>query len=162
MGHPGLKAAHIPTTLRSPEQQVVGALVELEHERLEVTAVNMGNPHAVVFVTEVSEYLVHETGPQLASHAAFPQGANVEFVQRVGGDRLRMRVWERGIGETWACGTGACASVVAAVLSEYVEPQAEVTVVLNGGELSVRWPSPDSQVELTGPASTVYRGELEL
>lgn len=162
MGQPRLKAADIPTTLRSPGQEVVGALVELEHERLEVTAVNVGNPHAVVFVNEISEYLVHEVGPQLAAHAAFPQGTNVEFVQRVGPERLRMRVWERGIGETWACGTGACASVVAAVLTEHVEPQTEITVVLNGGELGVKWPSLDSQVELTGPATAVYRGELEL
>jgi diaminopimelate epimerase len=163
MGVPRLLAQDIPTTLRPPGEAVVGALLEADDdEPLAVTCVNMGNPHAVAFVDAITEHHVHGLGPLIETHPAFPERANAEFVQVLAADRLRMRVWERGCGETWACGTGACASVVAAVLNSHSRHGESVTVVLNGGELSITWPAPDAEVQMTGPAVTVFRGELML
>jgi diaminopimelate epimerase len=162
MGVPGLSAGEVPTTLRPASERVVGVVLDIDSERLELTAVSMGNPHAVSFVERISDEHVHELGPQLEAHPVFPQKTNAEFVRVLGTNKLRMRVWERGVGETLACGTGACASVVAAVLNEHVEFGAEVTVQLNGGELKITWPSEDQPVQMTGPAETVYRGELDV
>ena len=163
MGVPRLVASQIPTTLRPDTEPVVGALLDLdEDEPLLLTAVNMGNPHAVFFVDAISDHHVHALGPLIETHPLFPQKINAEFVQVLTPQRLRMRVWERGVGETWACGTGACASVVAAVLNGHCAHGTDVTVVLNGGELTVNWPAADEQVLMTGPAAAVFHGELEL
>jgi diaminopimelate epimerase len=162
MGVPQLSASAIPTTLRPPREQVIAAALDLAGERLAVTAVSMGNPHAVSFQQEVTDYQVLTLGPQVEAHSAFPEKVNAEFVQVLSPARLRMRVWERGCGETWACGTGACASVVAAVLNSHSRHGEEVTVVLNGGELRIVWPRLDEEVQMTGPAVTVFRGELAL
>jgi len=127
-----------------------------------VTAVSMGNPHAVSFVETITDEHVLTLGPQIAEHILFPQQANAEFVRVLGEDKLRMRVWERGVGETMACGTGACASVVAAVLTGRARHGRELAVQLNGGELKISWPAEDQPVLMTGPAVTVYRGELKV
>jgi diaminopimelate epimerase len=161
MGVPRLLAREIPTTLAPAGEQVLGAMLPLKGAELPVTAVNMGNPHAVSFHDKVTDYHVLTLGPQVETHPAFPRKVNAEFVQALSPTRLRMRVWERGCGETWACGTGACASVVAAVMTGRCSFGAEVTVVLNGGELRITWPARDAQVLLTGPAVTVFRGVLD-
>jgi diaminopimelate epimerase len=161
MGVPKLAAGEIPTTIRAAGDEVISALLELEDERLAVTAINMGNPHAVCFVEHPMDYHVYDIGPELEVHEVFPQRANIEFVQVLSPDRLRLRVWERGVGETQACGTGACASVVAAVLNGYSEHGQDVTVQLNGGQLVVNWPARDRSVRMTGPVVFVYKGEID-
>ena len=162
MGVPRLRAADIPTTLRPADEQTVGVVLDVDSERFAVTTVNMGNPHAVIFVDNITDEHVLEHGPQIETHPLFPEKANVEFVQVQGPQRLRMRVWERGCGETLACGTGACASVVAAVLNGHVSYAETVLVQLQGGELGIRWASPSSTVEMTGPVETAFRGALEV
>lgn len=162
MGTPQLNASEIPTTLRALNEQVIGVPLDVTGERLAVTAVSMGNPHAVSFHKEITDYHVLTLGPVVETHSAFPEKVNAEFVQVLSPTRLRMRVWERGCGETWACGTGACASVVASVLNGYSRYSDEVTVVLNGGELRIIWPGLEEEIQMTGPAVTVFRGQLAL
>jgi diaminopimelate epimerase len=162
MGVPGLRASSIPTTLKPAQEQVLAAEFALNGSSLTLTAVNMGNPHAVSFVHHITEEHVHVMGPLLEKHPVFPEGANIEFVQVLSPEKLRMRVWERGVGETWACGTGACASVVAAVLNGHSRPGSDVTVALNGGNLSINWPGEGQPVQMTGPAEFVYHGFLGL
>jgi diaminopimelate epimerase len=143
MGVPKLLAGEIPTALCPPNERAIAVPLQLNGVQLALTAVNMGNPHAVSFTEQLSDHHVLGLGPLLEVHPAFPAKVNAEFVQVLSPTRLRMRVWERGCGETWACGTGACASVVAAVLNGHCVYGAEVTVVLNGGELQITWPAPD-------------------
>lgn len=162
MGVPGLSAGEVPTTLRPAGERVTGVVLDVDHERLALTAVSMGNPHAVCFVEQLSDEQVQGLGPQIETHAVFPRKTNAEFVRVLGENRLRMRVWERGVGETMACGTGACASVVAAVLTGRAAHGAQVVVQLNGGELKISWPAEDLPVLMTGPVETAYRGELRL
>jgi diaminopimelate epimerase len=162
MGVPRLRSADIPTTMRPADEPAVGVVLDVDSERFAVTAVSMGNPHAVIFVDRITDEHVLELGPQIETHPLFPSKTNVEFVQVQSPQRLRMRVWERGCGETLACGTGACASVVAAVLNGHVQYSETVLVQLQGGELGIRWASPSSMVEMTGPAETAYRGTLEV
>ena len=125
------------------------------------TPVNVGNPHAVLFVDSMDDAPLTTLGPVLEHHEAFPGGVNVEFVEVLAKDRLRMRVWERGSGVTMACGTGACASVAAAVKKGYCKPDDLVAVELDGGTLKIRvaW---DGEVTMTGPAEFVYEGDAEL
>jgi diaminopimelate epimerase len=162
MGVPRLRAADIPTTVRPASELAVGVVLDVDSERFAVTAVSMGNPHAVIFVDHITDEHVLDYGPRIEEHPLFPHKTNVEFVQVQSPNRLRMRVWERGCGETLACGTGACASVVAAVLNGHVQYAETVMVQLQGGELGVRWASPSSNVEMTGPAETAFRGVLEV
>lgn len=137
----------------------VGTPLELEAagRRWSVTPVSMGNPHGVVFLENLDGLDLQSVGPALERHAAFPGGVNVEFVQIITRSRLRMRVWERGSGETLACGTGACAALAVAVSAGRAEP--EVRVDLPGGTLEVRWDREQGTIFLTGPAVTVYEGE---
>lgn len=162
MGVPQLRASEIPTTLRPAEEQLVAVPVDIAGEHLLVTAVSMGNPHLVSFLDEITDHHVLELGPIVESHSAFPTKINAEFVQVLSPTRLRMRVWERGCGETWACGTGACASVAASVLNGYSRYGEDIAVVLNGGELHITWPGFTDAVQMTGPAVTVYRGKLAI
>jgi diaminopimelate epimerase len=162
MGLPILEPAAVPTTLGADLPAAVGIPLAVAGHELALTAVSMGNPHAVSFVSEITDEHVHGLGPQVERHPAFPARVNVEFVQVESPTRLRMRVWERGCGETWACGTGACASVVAAVLSGYARHGTDVTVALNGGDLTINWPAADRPVLMTGPATTVFRGQVAL
>ena len=118
----------------------------------------MGNPHAVIFVDDLEAVDVEGWGPGLETHAAFPAKTNVEFVRVDGPGELTMRVWERGAGRTLACGTGACATVVAGVLSGRCERRA--TVHLDGGDLEIEWSESDDRLWMTGPATTVFRGRI--
>jgi diaminopimelate epimerase len=155
MGAPKLAPADIPTTL--PGDQVYECPIETPYGTFRVTAVSMGNPHAIVWVEDVDEAPVETVGPAIETHEAFPNKTNVEFAQLVDGDRIRLRVWERGVGETLACGTGACATLVASVLGCRTERAA--TIELPGGELFVRWDESGS-VFMTGPATEVFTGML--
>ena len=125
------------------------------------TPVTVGNPHAVLFVNDIDKAPLTTLGPKLERHTAFPDGVNVEFVQVLGNNALRMRVWERGSGVTMACGTGACASVMAAISKNYCCYDAPVAVHLDGGTLVIRIAS-DNIVTMTGPAEIVYEGETKL
>ena len=129
-------------------------------QEIECTGVNVGNPHAVIFVEDVSEVPLTTLGPAIEHHEAFPGGVNVEFVQKLGPRQLRMRVWERGSGVTMACGTGACASAAAAVAKGICAPEEPIHVHLDGGILEIRV-AKDGSVSMTGPAKTVYEGETE-
>ncbi len=127
---------------------------------VEMSCVSMGNPHAVQFVTSVAEAPVHELGPQIETHPFFPRRTNVEFVELVDAHHVRMRVWERGAGETLACGSGACAT--AAVAIRLGHAKSPVTVTLPGGDLEIEWDGAKGPVYMTGPGTEVYRGELQV
>ena len=130
-------------------------------EKVVCTPVDVGNPHAVLFVSSAEDAPLTTLGPKIEKHPAFPGGVNVEFVEVIAKDRLRMRVWERGSGVTLACGTGACASVAAAVKKETCRADEDIAVDLDGGTLKIRI-APDGGVTMTGPAEFVYEGETEL
>lgn len=155
MGPPILDAEKIPTLL--PGTPPTEAPLEVAGERVAVTCLSMGNPHCVVFVEEATDELVHQLGPQIERHAQFPQRTNVEFVVVGGRGQLQQRTWERGSGETLACGTGACAACVAGVLTGRTER--EVTVRLLGGDLQCHWRESDNHVLMTGPAVEVFTGD---
>ncbi len=159
MGIPRLLAGQIPTTLARPEEKVIQQPLPVAGREWLVTAVSMGNPHCVVFLEEggsLEELDLERVGPLFEHHPAFPERTNTEFVQVLGPSYLRLRVWERGAGATLACGTGACAALVAAVLEERAEPQA--TVELPGGNLEIRWDRETQHVWMTGPALPVFSG----
>ncbi|MFH1149917.1 MAG: diaminopimelate epimerase [Actinomycetota bacterium] len=156
MGQPGLLRSEVPM-LGEPSEQAVGVPIELPGDRaVEATCVSMGNPHCVLFVDDVGEYPVATVGPLIEHHALFPERTNVEFVAVESPGALRARVWERGVGETMACGTGACASLVAANLLGTAAKRAAVS--LPGGDLLVDWR--DEGVFLTGPATYVFEGRI--
>lgn len=155
MGYPILEGKAIPTTL--DEDTVVDQQVEVKGETFHITAVSMGNPHAVIFVEDAAHFPVEEWGPLLETHSLFPQKTNVEFVTVHSPSELEMRVWERGVGQTLACGTGACASVVAAVLTGRANRTARVH--LKGGDLDIDWRPADNRVYMTGGAEVVFEGE---
>lgn len=159
MGVPVLTPSEIPADF--PGEQVFECAIETELGQVQVTAVSMGNPHAVIWVDDVETAPVETLGPLVETHPAFPKGTNVEFAQLVEGetDLIRVRVWERGVGETLACGTGACATLVAATLS--CRTGREATIELPGGELRVAW-SPDGPVYMTGTADEVFEGLIEI
>ena len=121
---------------------------------------SMGNPHAVLFVDDVDTAPVTTLGPLIENHPAFPNRVNVEFVQVLGRDRVRQRTWERGTGETLACGSGACAVGVACMLRDVTDR--EITVALRGGELQIAWPANDASVLMTGPAAEVFTGRIAI
>jgi diaminopimelate epimerase len=160
MGVPRIESSQIPTTLGNGT--AIREPLEVQGETLLFTTVNMGNPHAVSFVPGIEERHVHQLGPQVETSPAFPQKTNVEFVETLSPRELRMRVWERGCGETWACGTGACATVVAAVLEGRSSYGEDVTVHLNGGDLTIQWPSAEEAVLMTGPAEIAFTGTLQI
>lgn len=153
MGEPILAAADIPTTLAS--DPVLAGVVTTEAGETTVTCVSMGNPHAIVWVDDVDTAPVTTLGPLVETSDVFPRRTNVEFAQVVAPDRIRLRVWERGVGETLACGTGACATLVAAALTSRTGRHA--TIELPGGELDIEW-TEQGPVLMTGPAETVFSG----
>lgn len=155
MGEPILTAAEVPA-LSASERMVEETLPTAKHGDFAVTAVSMGNPHGVIFVDEITDELVLGAGTELERHSAFPDRANIEFVKVIDGETVQMRVWERGSGETLACGTGACATAVAAALTG--RTNRKVTVKLIGGDLSIEWNEKDNHVYMTGPARTVFTG----
>jgi len=160
MGEPILPADEIPTTLPGDparkDRAVVGAELEADGEKLRVTCLSMGNPHCVTFVDQLSDHWVLEVGPRVERHPHFPNRVNAEFVRVLSPSEIRMRVWERGSGETLACGTGACAVCVAGVLTG--KTQRQILVHLPGGDLELDW-ADDNHVYLTGPAVEVFSGE---
>lgn len=158
MGPPGLDPAQVPFRAAEGVTRVAETWLEAEGRRWAVTPVSMGNPHAVIFVDDLEAVDVEGWGPGLETHAAFPAKTNVEFVRVDGPGELTMRVWERGAGRTLACGTGACATVVAGVLSGRCERRA--TVHLDGGDLEIEWSESDDRLWMTGPATTVFRGRI--
>ena len=143
------------------EEQVVGKTVNIGGLEYKITLVNVGNPHCVVFSDKVDAINVKAIGPDFETCEYFPEGINTEFIRIVNKVTIKMRVWERGSGETWACGTGACAAVVAAVLAGYCEKDTNVTVKLRGGDLTVNYHS-NGEVELLGNVKTVYEGTFEI
>jgi len=155
MGKPVLEASQIPVSL--PEGRVIDQPVEVLGQPLRITCVSMGNPHAVIFVDDADHFDVHGIGAALETHPLFPRKTNVEFVTVRDRNHLRMRVWERGSGETMACGTGACASLVAAVLNGFCERKS--VLELNGGPLTVMWDPETDHVYQEGPAEFVFDGE---
>lgn len=164
MGVPILQAPDVPTTLSCVSPSFVDTMV-VDGREWSTSAVSMGNPHSVIFVDKSTYWELDETleviGPQFESHAVFPAKTNTEFVLQIDDRRLRMLVWERGAGRTRACGTGACAVVVAGVLTGRVARGSDVVVELPGGELVIQWaPGADGHVFMTGPAELVYSGEL--
>lgn len=154
MGAPILDGPKIPTTL--PGNPPANVPLEVAGKVIQVTCVSMGNPHCVTFVDEVNDDWVLRVGPQIEKHAAFPRRVNAEFIQIVSPTEFIMRVWERGSGETMACGTGACAAAVAAAITGRTERT--VTAHLRGGDLKLEW-SPSGEVFMTGPAAEVFSGE---
>ncbi|MGI6129778.1 MAG: diaminopimelate epimerase [bacterium] len=157
MGQPRLNAADIPV-VGYGDGPVVKAKLTVDNTDFQFTAVSMGNPHIVIAVKDLENIPWQELGPKMEQHPAFPKKVNVEFVQQVGEDRLRVKVWERGAGPTLACGTGACAVAVASSLTGLVDRRA--TIELPGGELAIKWGS-DDHVYMTGPATHVFSGELQ-
>ncbi len=158
MGEPILEATDIPVV--ADESPVVAAPIEVEGATYEMTCVSMGNPHAVVFVDSTADFPLEETGRPFEFHPAFPERVNAEFIEVLSRSEVNMRVWERGTGETLACGTGACASVVACILNDKTDD--EVTVHLLGGDLRIRWDRDLNRVFMTGPATTVFEGEINI
>lgn len=158
MGEPILKASEIP--IISENDQVLNEAIEVDGAIYHMTGVSMGNPHAVVFLEDVENLDIEKLGPSFEKHPRFPDRVNTEFIQVLDSNTLKMRVWERGSGETLACGTGACASAVASALNGFTGN--EVTVKLLGGDLKIRWDRESNQVFMTGPAATVFDGEIVL
>ena len=156
MGVPRLNAHSIP--ILSEKDLVINDPIEVQKQNYRMTGISMGNPHAVIFLEEINGISLEETGRELEFHPRFPERANIEFCHVTARHRMEIRVWERGVGETLACGTGACAAVVASVLNDLTDE--EVIVKLLGGELSVRWDRKVNHVFLEGPAVKVFDGVL--
>lgn len=153
MGEPELKAASVPVVTAS--EKMVEETVETSSGSVKVTAVSMGNPHGVIFVDRIEDVDFDNLGPELEHHPMWPDRANIEFLQILSPSEARMRVWERGTGETLACGTGACASAVAAALTGRCDRK--VTIHLRGGDLTIEWCA-DGHVMMTGSATEVFEG----
>ncbi len=156
MGEPMLLRSEIP--MKGTESaKVIGETLKVAGKKFEITCVSMGNPHCITFVDDVDHFPVEKIGPDIENHNSFPQRTNVEFVQIINQQEVKMRVWERGAGETLACGTGACATAVASMLNDKVGRK--VTVHLRGGDLFIEWTG-DNKVYMTGPAEEVYKGTV--
>lgn len=159
MGKPELLPEKIPVLAEGKE--CVDMPLEVKGNTYQVTCVSMGNPHCVTFMEEdVRNLDLSVIGPDFENHPSFPKRVNTEFINVLDKNHLRMRVWERGSGETLACGTGACGAGVAAMLNGYTED--EVTVHLLGGDLKIQWDREENTVYMTGPAAIVFEGEIEL
>lgn len=158
MGKPILKAELIP--VKADTEEVVDAPIAVDGEMgYRMTCVSMGNPHAVVFVDDVDHFDVAGIGPMFEHHERFPKRTNTEFVQVVDRSHVKMRVWERGTGETLACGTGCCASAVACILNGRTEDTVEIQVL--GGRITITWDRASGEIFMTGPAREVFTGEYD-
>ena len=156
MGTPILEPSRIPVAASGT--RVVDEPLEVEGKVYHMTCVSMGNPHAVIFMDDVAGLDLEKIGPSFENHERFPNRVNTEFVKVLDQNTVEMRVWERGSGETLACGTGACAVAVASILNGYTEDQ--VTVRLLGGDLEIFWDRAEDKVYMTGPAKVVFDGEI--
>ena len=157
MGVPELQPQSLPFEADTLENSYD---IDVDGQAYSIAAVSMGNPHAVLRVDDIDTAAVAELGPKLESHARFPRRVNVGFMQVVAKDAIRLRVYERGAGETLACGTGACAAVVAGQIQGWLQHQVKVS--LPGGELVIRWQGGDNPLYMTGPATHVFDGQIEL
>ena len=160
MGSPILQATQIPVV--ADTEQVIDAPIQVDGQEYHYTAVSMGNPHAIVYVEDTDSLDLAKIGPSFENHVNFPDRINTEFVQVLDEHTVKMRVWERGSGETLACGTGACAVAVASILNGHASPDTPVTVKLLGGDLQIFWNRSENLVYMTGPAVTVFDGQIDL
>ncbi|NLJ36240.1 MAG: diaminopimelate epimerase [candidate division WS1 bacterium] len=159
MGQPRLHRGQIPMSGEPADEPVIAQQLEVGGRSFEVTCVSMGNPHCVIFTEQITDELVLEWGPKIEHHPAFPRRTNVEFARLMGTQCIEMRVWERGAGETLACGTGACAVTVASILNRHCQEAETVHVHLLGGRLDIQWQQGHS-VLMTGPADEVFSGTV--
>ena len=157
MGEPAFQDKNIPYNIYEPFTKDLD--INVEGEKMRFTVVSMGNPHAVTFVENLEDLQIEMCGPIIENNPIFPNRTNVEFVEILDKNNIKVRVWERGVGETFACGTGACAAVVASGLNGYTDEN--VTVSLPGGKLKIEW-GKDNHIYMQGPAKTVYEGKIEL
>ena len=158
MGEPILTPADIPVV--ADGDKVIDEPIEVGGKTWNMTCVSMGNPHAVVFVDDTDNFELEKYGPLFESHERFPKRTNTEFVQIISRTEAKMRVWERGSAETWACGTGTCACVMACILNNKTDDK--VLVHLRGGDLTIEYDRDSNHVFMTGPATTVFSGEIDL
>ena len=156
MGEPILDPVQIP--VKVDKEPVLNFPLDIDGKIWEISCVSMGNPHAVVFTTGIKELDLPVIGPKFEKHPIFPRKTNTEFIEVVDRKTLNMRVWERGAGETLACGTGACAAAVAAILNGYCDRK--ITIHLIGGDLEIEWDEQNNHVYMTGEAVTVFEGEI--
>lgn len=155
------KAKELTVDMGRPEQtSELFEVIEVEKEKYQFIGISMGNPHAVLFVDDVMAVPLEDIGPNFENHKRFPDRTNTEFVQVVDRGHIKMRVWERGSGETMACGTGACASAAACILAGYTDEKVEVELL--GGVLTIEWDRKKDTIYMTGPAEEVYHGEIEI
>ena len=159
MGEAILKPPDIP--MNADGDSFVNKPVAVDGKEQNITAVSMGNPHAVIFTVSIDKLDLEKIGPSYENHPLFPERVNTEFCEVIDSRTLKMRVWERGSGETWACGTGACATAVAAVLNGFCKRDEEITLKLRGGDLKITYRS-DNHVIMCGEAETVFEGEINL
>lgn len=160
MGAPILKTSEIPVAFES--ETAISAPIEVDGKTYAFTGVSMGNPHAIIYMEEIDSMDIEKIGPSFENHPMFPDRVNTEFVRILDSHTVQMRVWERGSGETMACGTGACAVAVASILNGHVDGDKPVTVKLLGGDLEIFWNREENLVYMTGPATTVFDGEIDL
>lgn len=167
MGSPILEAEKIPARRdyfgekqEQGDQRIIAENLAVQGRDYEVTCVSIGNPHCITCVDDVDGLEIEQIGPDFENHPAFPDRVNTEFIRVIDRNTVQMRVWERGSGETWACGTGACAVAVACILNGWTEDT--VTVKLRGGDLDIFWDRQKNTVFMTGPAVTVFDGEIDL
>lgn len=158
MGKPELEADLIP--IISEREQVIDEPIEVDGKEYHMTGVSMGNPHAVIYVDDVKGLDLEKIGPKFENHERFPKRINTEFVHCIDRQTVEMRVWERGSGETLACGTGACAVAVSSILNNLTDTQ--VTVKLLGGDLQIEWDREEDRVFMTGPATVVFDGVIDI
>lgn len=159
MGKAVLKPADIPMNVSG--DTFINKPITVDGKEVFITAVSMGNPHAVTYVDDVDSLELEKIGPSFENHPLFPERVNTEFIKILDENTMQMRVWERGSGETWACGTGACAATAASVLNGYFPHDKEITVKLRGGDLFITYKS-DGTVLMRGPAETVFTGEIDV
>ena len=159
MGKAVLKPADIPMNVSG--DTFINKPITVDGKEVFITAVSMGNPHAVTYVDDVDSLELEKIGPFFENHPLFPERVNTEFIKILDESTMQMRVWERGSGETWACGTGACAATAASVLNGYFPHDKEITVKLRGGDLFITYKS-DGTVLMRGPAETVFTGEIDV
>ncbi len=168
MGAAEIVAKKVPVV--SDTELAVNAPIEVDGKNFRYTAVSMGNPHAILFlednpnlgIQDLENFKIEEIGPKFENHTNFPERINTEFIKVLSRNTIQMRVWERGSGETMACGTGACAAAVAAILNGKVDKNSPITVKLLGGDLQIQWDQKKNQVYMTGPAETVFTGEIDM
>ncbi|MGM9978393.1 MAG: diaminopimelate epimerase [Clostridium sp.] len=158
MGEAILKASEIP--VKFDKEKVINERIKIADSEYNITCVSMGNPHCVVYMDEIDDLDLEKLGPKFENDSIFPERVNTEFIKVIDENTLKMRVWERGSGETWACGTGACAAVVSSVLNGYCKYETPIKIKLLGGELSIKFMK-NGLVYMSGPAEFVFEGSIE-